>query len=102
MATKKVGAKAASPGNAQLQAVVAVVQKALQNETVREKLVGAPDAVLRWAGSVKEKRVVSSVVSPPDGDLTDFMASCARLRRDAWRVFHSGHGANLFIPRTGL
>uniref|UniRef100_UPI003F6B289B MBL fold metallo-hydrolase n=1 Tax=Marivita sp. TaxID=2003365 RepID=UPI003F6B289B len=42
------------------------------------------DLVMGWA---------SSLVSPPDGDLTDFMASCRRLRSQDWSVFHSGHGA---------
>ena len=51
------------------------------------------DHVMGWA---------SSLVSPPDGDLTDFMASCARLRRDAWRVFHSGHGAPIADPAARL
>ena len=36
------------------------------------------DLVMGWA---------SSLVSPPDGDLTDFMASCHRLRRVEARVF---------------
>ena len=51
------------------------------------------DHVMGWA---------SSLVSPPDGDLTDFMASCARLRRDDWRVFHSGHGAPITDPAGRL
>ncbi|WP_295317652.1 MBL fold metallo-hydrolase, partial [Roseobacter sp.] len=34
------------------------------------------DHVMGWA---------SSLVSPPDGDLTDFMASCARLMARDWR-----------------
>ncbi len=42
------------------------------------------DHVMGWA---------SSLVSPPDGDLTDFMASCARLQSRQWRVFYPGHGA---------
>jgi glyoxylase-like metal-dependent hydrolase (beta-lactamase superfamily II) len=42
------------------------------------------DHVMGWA---------SSLVSPPDGDLTDFMASCARLQTGDWRVFYPGHGA---------
>lgn len=47
------------------------------------------DHVMGWA---------SSLVSPPDGDLTQFMASCARLaaRKDA--VYHSGHGAPITNP----
>ena len=42
------------------------------------------DLVMGWA---------SSLVSPPDGDLSDFMASCARLSAQSWRIFHAGHGA---------
>ncbi|MCR8826667.1 MBL fold metallo-hydrolase [Pseudosulfitobacter koreensis] len=42
------------------------------------------DHVMGWA---------SSLVSPPDGDLTDFMASCARLQAREWRLFYPGHGA---------
>ncbi len=51
------------------------------------------DHVMGWA---------SSLVSPPDGDLTDFMASCARLRRDQWHVFHPGHGAPVRDPAARL
>ena len=51
------------------------------------------DHVMGWA---------SSLVSPPDGDLTDFMASCARLRTGTWRVFHSGHGAPINDPAERL
>ncbi|GHF55698.1 MBL fold metallo-hydrolase [Seohaeicola zhoushanensis] len=47
------------------------------------------DHVMGWA---------SSLVSPPDGDLTDFMESCRRLRARDWRVFHSGHGAPIEDP----
>lgn len=41
------------------------------------------DHVMGWA---------SSLVSPPDGDLTDFMMSCRRLQRQVWRRFYPGHG----------
>lgn len=51
------------------------------------------DHVMGWA---------SSLVSPPDGDLTDFMASCARLARAHWRVFHPGHGAPIPDPAARL
>jgi glyoxylase-like metal-dependent hydrolase (beta-lactamase superfamily II) len=47
------------------------------------------DHVMGWA---------SSLVSPPDGDLTDFMASCARLRARPWDRFHPGHGAPVDDP----
>lgn len=42
------------------------------------------DHVMDWA---------SSLVSPPDGDLTDFMASCHKLLARDWSVAHSAHGA---------
>lgn len=51
------------------------------------------DLVMGWA---------SSLVSPPDGDLTDFMASCERLRQIPARVFHSGHGAPIDAPQERL
>lgn len=51
------------------------------------------DHVMGWA---------SSLVSPPDGDLTDFMASCRRLRARDWRVFHAGHGAPIADPAGRL
>ena len=51
------------------------------------------DHVMGWA---------SSLVSPPDGDLTDFMSSCARLRARDWLVFHPGHGAPIADPAARL
>lgn len=51
------------------------------------------DHVMGWA---------SSLVSPPDGDLTDFMHSCAKLQAREWRVFHAGHGAPIEDPQGRL
>lgn len=51
------------------------------------------DLVMGWA---------SSLVSPPDGDLSDFMASCRRLRTLGARVFHPGHGAPVTAPMDRL
>lgn len=51
------------------------------------------DHVMGWA---------SSLVSPPDGDLTDFMASCRRLAAQPWRRFYPGHGAPVDAPATRL
>ncbi len=51
------------------------------------------DHVMGWA---------SSLVSPPDGDLTDFMLSCEKLRARDWRVFHAGHGAPIQNPGERL
>lgn len=51
------------------------------------------DHVMGWA---------SSLVSPPDGDLTDFMQACQRLRARDWTVFHAGHGAPITDPGERL
>ncbi|MFW8637506.1 MBL fold metallo-hydrolase [Cribrihabitans pelagius] len=51
------------------------------------------DHVMGWA---------SSLVSPPDGDLTDFMASCRALRQREWRRFYPGHGAPVEDPAARL
>ena len=51
------------------------------------------DHVMGWA---------SSLVSPPDGDLTDFMDSCRKLSAREWRVFHAGHGAPIQDPAARL
>lgn len=51
------------------------------------------DHVMGWA---------SSLVSPPEGDLTDFMASCTKLQRFDWRVFYPGHGAKIDTPQGRL
>ena len=51
------------------------------------------DHVMGWA---------SSLVSPPDGDLTDFMASCAKLAARQWRVFYPGHGDAVHDPNARL
>lgn len=51
------------------------------------------DHVMGWA---------SSLVSPPDGDLTDFMAACHKLQQRKWSVFHAGHGAPITEPTARL
>jgi glyoxylase-like metal-dependent hydrolase (beta-lactamase superfamily II) len=51
------------------------------------------DLVMGWA---------SSMVSPPDGDLTDFMASCRRMRALGAEVMHAGHGAPIENPAARL
>lgn len=51
------------------------------------------DHVMGWA---------SSLVSPPDGDLTDFMASCKRLQAFTWRRFYPGHGDIVDEPQNRL
>ncbi len=47
------------------------------------------DHVMGWA---------SSLVSPPDGDLTQFMTSCALLAARKDRIYHAGHGAPVTNP----
>lgn len=47
------------------------------------------DLVMGWA---------STMVSPPDGDLAAFYASCAKLRRRAETVFYPAHGAPITDP----
>lgn len=51
------------------------------------------DLVMGWA---------SSLVSPPDGDLTAFMDSLDRLQARRWSVFHAGHGAPVTDPAARL
>ena len=51
------------------------------------------DHVMGWA---------SSLVSPPDGDLTDFMASCRRLQKIGARRLYPGHGAPVDAPQERL
>ncbi len=51
------------------------------------------DHVMGWA---------SSLVSPPDGDLTDFMHACYKLRHRNWSIFHAGHGAPISNPADRL
>ena len=51
------------------------------------------DHVMGWA---------SSLVSPPDGDLTDFMASCQRLKSVKANVYYPGHGAPIADPAARL
>ncbi len=52
-------------------------------------IVFTGDHVMGWA---------SSLVSPPDGDLTQFMASCARLAAREDRAYLPGHGAPVTDP----
>jgi glyoxylase-like metal-dependent hydrolase (beta-lactamase superfamily II) len=49
------------------------------------------DTVMGWA---------SSIVSPPDGDLTAFMVSVARLAALGAAAFHPGHGEAVADPRA--
>lgn len=49
------------------------------------------DHVMGWA---------STLISPPDGDLTAFMASCERLLARSDRIYYPGHGAPIATPRA--
>ncbi len=51
------------------------------------------DHVMGWA---------SSLVSPPDGDLTDFMASCRRLQIRKAERYYPAHGAPITDPKARL
>ncbi|WP_166415469.1 MBL fold metallo-hydrolase [Cochlodiniinecator piscidefendens] len=51
------------------------------------------DHVMGWA---------SSLVSPPDGDLTQFMASCQRLSLRNDSVYFPGHGAPINAPNERI
>lgn len=51
------------------------------------------DHMMGWA---------SSLVSPPDGDLTDFMASCAALANSSMTRAYSAHGAPIQDAQSRL
>ncbi len=51
------------------------------------------DHVMAWS---------TSLISPPDGDLTDFMESCNQLSRRGWRYFFPAHGAPVLNPAERL
>ncbi len=51
------------------------------------------DHVMGWA---------SSLVSPPDGDLTAFMASCHRLAARDDRIYYPGHGDPVLDPAARI
>lgn len=54
-----------------------------------EDVVFTGDHIMGWA---------SSMVSPPDGDIADFMASCRKLQGVDATTFHPGHGAPIEDP----
>ncbi len=51
------------------------------------------DHVMGWA---------PSLVSPPEGDMTDYMASLARLAQGRWHRMHPAHGAAIESPAIRL
>lgn len=56
-----------------------------------------------WAGALFSGDLVmgwsSSLISPPDGDMTAFYASLARLRARGDRVYYPGHGHPVTTPQ---
>jgi len=61
---------------------------------------------LRWGDAIFTGDHVmgwsSSLVSPPDGDLTDFMRSCALLQQPPATIYYPGHGAPILDPQARL
>lgn len=61
---------------------------------------------LRWEDAVFVGDLVmgwsTSLVSPPDGDMTDFLMSCARLIQIPASVHYAGHGAPIYNPHQRL
>lgn len=51
------------------------------------------DLAMAWA---------STLVSPPDGDVADFIASCERLAASGPAILHPGHGPPIADPRARL
>lgn len=51
------------------------------------------DHVMGWA---------PSLVSPPDGDMTDYMASLTRLEQHPWRRAFPAHGAPIEAPHARI
>lgn len=51
------------------------------------------DHVMGWS---------TSLVSPPDGDMSDFLASCRKLQQIGAGVFYAGHGAPVTDPAARL
>lgn len=49
------------------------------------------DHVMEWA---------TSIVSPPFGDLTDYMTSCEKLLKVPARVYYPGHGPAILTPHV--
>lgn len=51
------------------------------------------DQVMGWS---------SSLVSPPDGDMTDYIAALTRLTQNDWQVAYPGHGPVIDAPHTRI
>ena len=61
---------------------------------------------LRWGDAVFSGDLVmgwaSTLISPPDGDVGQFLASCARLKGQGARVLYPGHGAPVTDPAARI
>ena len=61
---------------------------------------------LRWGDAVFSGDLVmgwaTSLVSPPDGDISDFLASCAKVRAEGAAVLYPGHGAPVTDPAARI
>ena len=58
-----------------------------------EDMLFSGDHIMGWA---------TSMVSPPDGDLTQFLASCAKLRTTRWSMMLPGHGDVVHAPNDRI
>jgi len=58
-----------------------------------DKVLFTADHVMDWA---------TSMVSPPDGDVGDFMRSCQHLMEFQWDLFLPGHGDSVKAPNERL
>ena len=56
-------------------------------------LLFSGDHVMGWA---------TSLISPPDGDMADYMASLLRLAKRGWQQFLPGHGGAVSQPAARL
>lgn len=61
---------------------------------------------LRWGDAVFSGDLVmgwaTSLVSPPDGDISDFLASCAKVRAEGAAVLYPGHGPPVTDPAARI
>ena len=56
-----------------------------------ENILLSGDHVMAWS---------TSIVSPPDGDMTDYMASLRKLLKRSESVYYPGHGGPVTNPRA--
>jgi glyoxylase-like metal-dependent hydrolase (beta-lactamase superfamily II) len=57
------------------------------------RILFSGDHVMGWS---------TSLISPPDGDMTDYMASLQKLSARTWDRFYPGHGAEVADPAGRL